>query len=61
MITLRDLADRQHGKSKAVRSLREYDLQLADLGRLFCHRCLASMTTTDVVAGCCTQCGGHHA
>lgn len=56
-ITLRDLADHQHGRSKAVRSLHAYDLQFADLGRLFCHRCLASKTSTDVVAGRCTQCG----
>lgn len=56
MITFRDLAEKQHGRSKAVRNMRTYDIQRADLGRLFCRCCAASLTTTDVVAGRCTQC-----
>jgi len=55
-VTLRDLADRQHGPSKAVR-----DLSADNYGGWrhphFCERCTALLTATDYEATYCTQCG----
>jgi hypothetical protein len=53
--TLRDLADRQHGKSKAMR-----DLTPTFGGWLrptWCAGCQVPLTTTDTECGRCTSCG----
>lgn len=67
MATFRDLAEKQHGKSLAIRDMALYDrfakvfkkARLAEQGAedIFCHQCDALLTSTDITAGYCTQCG----
>lgn len=54
-ITMRDLVDRQHGKSRAIRDLTP--LHGGWLGSAWCRRCEVPLTTTDLEAKRCTQCG----
>lgn len=52
-VTLRDLADRQHGPSKAVRRVEwPYHIEFG-----WCQRCDVPLTPADIEAQGCTQCG----
>jgi hypothetical protein len=54
-VTFRDLAEKQHGPSKAIRDLRP--LYGGWLVPVWCKRCEGLLTLTDREAGYCTVCG----
>jgi hypothetical protein len=64
--TWRDMLDTRLGPSKALTPGTRADriaqrVADADSGdparRVYCDRCIASLTRTDLLAGYCTQCG----